>query len=76
VADRFNEYQVDEEALAKRLGWDSGELSQIRNEFEDTGYTTRRCAPRVSEMGLSGSSRRASTCARSRWRRDALRLKE
>ena len=37
IADRFNEYQVDEEALTNRLGWDEGKFSQIRNELEDAG---------------------------------------
>ena len=26
IADRFEEYQVDEEALVRRLGWASGEF--------------------------------------------------
>lgn len=38
VADRFNEYQVDEEALIKRLGWDDeDEFSRIRSALEDAG---------------------------------------
>ena len=35
IADRFEEYQVDEEALMRRLGWESGEFSRVRNELED-----------------------------------------
>ena len=40
LADRFNDYQVDEEALMNRLGWDEGKLSRTRNELEDAGYIT------------------------------------
>ncbi len=47
MADRFNEYQVDEEGPMKRLGFDEGKLSQVRNELEDAGYLTRRGAPRA-----------------------------
>jgi hypothetical protein len=45
MADRFNEYQVDEAALMSRLGFDEGKFSQVRNELEEAGYLTRRGAP-------------------------------
>ena len=51
IADRFNEYQVDEKALAKRLGWDDDAFSQTRNELEHAGYLTRKGAPQASDAG-------------------------
>jgi hypothetical protein len=52
VADRSNEYQVDEEALMKHLGWDEPDnFSRVRNELENGGYITRRGAPQTSGMG-------------------------
>ena len=51
MADRFNEYQVDEEGLMKRLGFDEGKFSSVRNELEDAGYITRRGAPQDMEVG-------------------------
>jgi hypothetical protein len=51
MADRFNEYQVDEEALMNRLGFDEGKFSRVRNELEDAGYITRRGAPQAMEVG-------------------------
>ena len=44
MADRFNEYQVDEKALMNRLGFDEGKFSRVSNELEDAGYLTRRGA--------------------------------
>jgi hypothetical protein len=51
MADRFNEYQVDEKALMNRLGFDEGKFSRVRNELEDAGYLTRKGAPQASEVG-------------------------
>ncbi len=51
MADRFNEYQVDEEALMNRLGFNKGMFSRVRNELEDAGYITRRGAPQDMEVG-------------------------
>jgi hypothetical protein len=51
LADRFNEYQVDEEALMNRLGFDEGKFCQVRNELEEAGYLTRRGAPQATEVG-------------------------
>ena len=64
MADRFNEYQVDEEGLMSRLGWDAGEFSRVRKELEDAGYLTRRGASQSSGQERSGSSERASICDR------------
>ncbi len=49
IADRFEEYQVDEEALTRQLGWDGDEFSRVRNELEDGGYVTRRGAPQTQD---------------------------
>lgn len=49
ISDRFEEYQVDEEALMRRLGWDNGEFSRVRNELEDAGSITRRGAPQSQD---------------------------
>ena len=51
MADRFNEYQVDEEGLMNRLGLGEDKFSQVRNELEDAGYLTRRGAPHAAEVG-------------------------
>jgi hypothetical protein len=52
MADRFEEYQVDEEALMKQLGWGNDAFSRTRNELEDAGYITRRGAPQTSGAGV------------------------
>lgn len=52
LADRFNDYQVDEEGLMSQLGWDEGKFSRIRNELEDAGYVTRRGAPQTLGAGV------------------------
>jgi hypothetical protein len=49
IADRFEEYQVDEEALMRRLKWDSDEFSRVRDELEDGSYITRRGAPQTQD---------------------------
>ena len=77
MADRFNEYQVDEEALMNRLGWDEGKLSRIRNELEDAGYITRRGAPQISETGGFWIERAGiDLCPEPLEGRDALQLRE
>ncbi len=50
IADRFEEYQVDEEALTRQLGWDGDEFSRVRNELKDSGYITRRGAPQTQDL--------------------------
>jgi tryptophanyl-tRNA synthetase len=77
IADRFNDYQVDEEALINRLGWDGGEFSRIRNELEDAGYITRRGAPQISETGGFWIERAGiDLCPEPLEGRDALQLRE
>ena len=77
IADRFNEYQVDEEALTNRLGWDEGKFSQIRNELEDAGYITRRGAPQISAPGGFWIERAGiDLCPEPLGGRDALQLRE
>ncbi len=51
IADRFNEYQVDEEALIKRLGWDEDEFSRVRDELEDAGCIATMGAPQSPAAG-------------------------
>ena len=66
IADRFNEYQVDEEALTNRLSWDGSEFSRIRDELEDAGYVTRKGAPRSVIGGFWIEQAGIVTCVRSR----------
>jgi hypothetical protein len=76
-ADRFNDYQVDEESLIRRLGWDGDEFSRIRNELEDGGYITRRGAPQVSEMGVFWIEQAGiDLCPEPLEGRDALQLRK
>ena len=51
IADRFNDYQVDEEALMNRLSWDDEKFTRTRNELENAGFITRRGAPQISATG-------------------------
>jgi hypothetical protein len=51
LADRFNDYQVDEEALMNQLTWDEEKFTRIRNELEDAAYITRKGAPQISTTG-------------------------
>ncbi len=51
IADRFNDFQVDEEALMRQLGWDDEEFSRTRNELEEAGYITRGGAPQTPVAG-------------------------
>ncbi len=77
MADRFNEYQVDEEGLVKRLGWDSDEFSRVRNELEDAGYITTRGAAQVSGMGAFWIEQAATElCPEPLGGRDVLQLRE
>lgn len=77
IADRFNEYQVNEATLMKRLGWESDEFSQVRNELEDAGYLTRSSAPKaldaetfwITEAGVE-------LCPEPLGGRDALQLRD
>ncbi len=76
IADRFNEYQVDDEALMSRLGWEGGEFSRIRNEIEDAGYITRKAAPRSVIGGFWIERAGIDLCPEPRGGRDALKLRE
>jgi len=78
IADRFEEYQVDEEALMRRLGWDGGEFSpRVRNELEDAGYITRRGAPRSQDpTGFWIAQAGIELCPEPLGGRDALQLRE
>ncbi len=76
IADRFNEYQVDEEALMNRLSWDGSEFSRIRDELEDAGYVTRKGAPRSVIGGFWIEQAGIDLCPEPRGGRDALKLRE
>ena len=77
IADRFNDYQVDEEALMNRLGWDGDEFLRVRNEFENGGYITRRGAPQISEPGVFWIERAGiDLCPEPLGGHDALQLRE
>ena len=77
MADRFNEYQVDEEALVKRLDWDEGTFSRIRNELEDAGYITRRGAPQTLDAGAFWIAQAGiDLCPEPLGGRDALQLRD
>ena len=51
IADRFNDYQVDEEALMNKLSWDDEKFTRARNDLDNAGYITRRGAPQISATG-------------------------
>ncbi len=77
IADRFEEFQVDERALASHLGWESDALSRTRNELEDAGYVTRRGAPQVSDAGAFWLSQAGiDLCPEPLGGRDALQLRD
>jgi hypothetical protein len=77
MADRFSEYQVDEEGLMNRLGFDEGKFSQVRNELEDAGYLTRRGVPQASEVGAFWIERAGiDLCPEPLGGRDALQRRD
>jgi hypothetical protein len=77
IADRFEEYQVDEEALVRRLGWESGEFSRVRNELEDAGYITRRGVPQTKDpAGFWIAQAGIDLCPEPLEGRDALQLRK
>jgi hypothetical protein len=77
IADRFAEYQGDEEALVRRLGWESGEFSRVSNELEDAGYITRRGAPQTQDpAGFWITQAGIDLCPELLGGRDALQLRE
>jgi hypothetical protein len=77
IADRFEEYQVDEEALVRRVGWESGEFSRVRNELEDAGYITRRGAPQTQDpAGFWIAQAGIDLCPEPLGGRDALQLRK
>ncbi len=78
IADRFNEYQVDEKGLMKHLGWnDDNKFSQIRNELEDAGYITSGGAPQGSAVGGFWISETGiELCPEPLGGRDALQIRD
>ena len=77
MADRFEEYQVDEEALMKQLGWGNDAFSRTRNELEDAGYITRRGAPQTSGAGVFWIEQAGiDLCPEPLGGRDVLQLRE
>ena len=77
MADRFNDYQVDEEGLMSRLGWDEGKFSRVRNELEDAGYVSRRGAPQTSWAGAFWIERAGiELCPEPLGGRNALQIRE
>jgi hypothetical protein len=77
IADRFNEYQVDEETLVKRLGWDDDKFSQTRNALEDGGYITKRGLPQTFAAGAFWiSDAGIELCPEPLGGRDALQLRD
>jgi hypothetical protein len=77
VADRFNDYQVNEQALMNRLGWDDEKFTRTRNELEDAGYITRKGAPQISAMGGFWIERAGiDLCPEPLEGRDTLQLRE
>jgi hypothetical protein len=77
VADRFNDYQVDEQALMNRLGWDDEKFTRTRNELEDAGYISRKGAPQLSVMGGFWIERAGiDLCPEPLEGRDTLQLRE
>jgi hypothetical protein len=76
-ADRFEEYQVDEEALMHRLGWDGGEFSRVRSELKDAGYITRRGVPQTQDpAGFWIAQAGIDLCPEPLEGRDALQLRK
>lgn len=77
IADRFEEYQVDEKALVRRLGWAGGEFSRVRNKLEDAGYITKRGAPQTQDSaGFWISQAGIDLCPEPLEGRDALQLRK
>jgi hypothetical protein len=77
MADRFEEYQVDEEALMKQLGWGNDAFSRTRNELEDAGYITRKGAPQTSGAGVFWIEQAGiDLCPEPLGGRDVLQLRE
>jgi hypothetical protein len=78
IADRFNEYQIDEKGLMKHLGWDDvDKFSQIRNELEDAGYITSGGAPQSSAAGGFWISETGiELCPEPLGGRDALQIRD
>lgn len=78
IADRFNEYQVDEETLVKRLGWnDEDEFSRVRAELEDTGYIATMGATQGSAAGTFWIQQAGiDQCPEPLGGRDALQIRD
>jgi hypothetical protein len=78
IADRFNEYQVDEEALIKRLGWDDqDEFSRVRGELEDAGCIVTIGAAQGSAAGTFWIKQAGrDQCPEPLGGRDALQIRD
>ncbi len=78
IADRFNDYQVDEAGLMRHLGWeDDNKFSQIRNELEDAGYITSGGASQSSAAGGFWISETGiELCPEPLGGRDALQIRD
>ena len=77
IADRFNDFQVDEEALTKRLGWENDRFSQIRDQLEDGGYITRGGAPQIADAGVFWIEQAGrDLCPEPLGGRDALQIRD
>ncbi len=78
IADRFNEYQVDEEVLKKRLGWDDeDEFTRVRDELEEAGCIATMGASQGSAAGpfwIQQAGR--DQCPEPLGGRDALQLRD
>ena len=77
IADRFNEYQVDEEGLMKHLGWGDDKFLQTGNELEDAGYIARMSTPQSSVAGAVWIEEAGiEQCPEPLGGRDALQLRD
>jgi len=78
IADRFEEYQVDEAGLMKHLGWDDEDkFSQTRNELEAAGLIKTGGAPQASGAGTFWIEQAGiDLCPEPLGGRDALRLRD
>jgi hypothetical protein len=78
IADRFNEYQVDENGLIKHLGWnDDNRFSRIRDELEGAGYIRTMVTSQSSATGAFLIEQAGiDLCPEPLGGRDALQLRD
>ena len=78
IADRFNEYQVDEKGLMKHLGWDDdNRFSQVRDELEGAGYIRTMGASQGAATGAFLIEQAGiDLCPEPLGGRDALQLRD